>query len=249
LAVAATCVAGAYTQWQATPVRSPGEEDDRSLFLTVAGHELRTPVTVIKGYASLLADRWDSLDDEQRRAATKVLTQRAHELALLVDRLLAIAGEASTVRTVPFDPLEALVQAASAMPLELRRTVRVALPNWLPPAAGDPDVIGTVVIELVTNAVRATDDVRASTVDLVAGADADTVYFQVCDRGIGIDPALADRAFERFWRGPRPAAHAASEREHDARGRETARGATKRMGIIASARWRRHHRRGSAGTR
>jgi len=206
LRLAAACTAGVYTGRDATPVRSPGEEDDRSLFLTVAGHELRTPVTVIKGYASLLADRWEELDDDQRRSATKVLTQRADELAQLVDRLLATAGEASVVRMVPFDLVEALSRAAGAMPRELRGTLRAELPTWLPPAAGDPDVIGTVLTELVTNAVRAaTDDPRSSTVDLAAGSDQETVYFQVRDRGIGIDPAQAEVAFERFWRAPRPA--------------------------------------------
>jgi signal transduction histidine kinase len=207
LRVGAVFAERCYTGREATPVRSPGEEDDRSLFLAVAGHELRTPVTVIKGYASLLADRWDSLGDDQRRSAARVLTQRADELARLVDRLLgASAGDTATatlVRTVPFDPLDALLRAASAMPEETRRTVRLELPNWLPPAAGDPEVIGTVVTELVTNAVRASGSVvhNGPGVDLTAGADADTVYIRVMDRGAGIDPAQAERAFERFWRG------------------------------------------------
>jgi len=202
LRVVAAFATNVYTGREATPVRSPGEEDDRSLFLTVAGHELRTPVTAIKGYASLLADRWDSLDDGQRLAATKVITQRADELARLVDRVLgATAGEAATVRVVPFDPIDALMRAVSGMVEELRRTVRLELPNSLPPASGDPDVNGTVVTELVTNAVRAGSP--DSTVDITAGADTDTVFIQVRDRGIGIDPAQTDRAFERFWRGPR----------------------------------------------
>lgn len=202
LRVVAAFATNVYTGREATPVRSPGEEDDRSLFLTVAGHELRTPVTAIKGYASLLADRWDSLDDGQRLAATKVITQRADELARLVDRVLdATAGEAATVRVVPFDPIDALLRAVSGMVEELRRTVRLELPNSLPPASGDPDVVGTVVTELVTNAVRAGQP--ESTVDITAGADPDTVFIQVRDRGIGIDPAQTDRAFERFWRGPR----------------------------------------------
>jgi signal transduction histidine kinase len=210
LRVAAGFAGCIYTGREATPVRSPGEEDDRSLFLAVAGHELRTPVTVIKGYAGLLADRWDSLDDNQRRSAANVLTQRADELARLVDRLLGTsvgdARDGGLVRIVPFDPLEALVQAASAMPAEIRRTLRMELPNWLPPASGDPEVIGTVVTELVTNAVRASGGVepKPSSVDLNAGADADTVYIRVLDRGMGIDPAEAERAFERFWRGARP---------------------------------------------
>jgi signal transduction histidine kinase len=209
LQTAATFAASFYTGREAMPVRTAEEEDDRSLFLAVAGHELRTPVTVIKGYASLLADRWDSLDDEQRRSAARVLTQRADELARLVDRLLGTSvgdpRSGTLVRTVPFDPLTALMQAANMMPSEIRRTVRLQLPNWLPPASGDPDVIGTVVTELVTNAVRASEcvDPQPASVDVTAGADADTVYIRVLDRGVGISPAEAERAFERFWRGSR----------------------------------------------
>jgi signal transduction histidine kinase len=211
LQTAATFAAAFYTGREATPVRTTAEEDDRSLFLAVAGHELRTPVTVIKGYASLLANRWDSLDDSERRSAARVLTQRADELARLVDRLLGTSvgdpHNGALVRTVPFDPLTALMRAANTMPAELRRTVRLELPNWLPPACGDPDVIGTVVTELVTNAVRASQGVepKPASVDVTAGADADTVYIRVLDRGVGISPAEAERAFERFWRGPRRA--------------------------------------------
>jgi two-component system phosphate regulon sensor histidine kinase PhoR len=209
LQAAAAFAAGIYTGREAMPVRSAHEEDDRSLFLAAAGHELRTPVTAIKGHARLLADRWDSLDDDQRRASARVLAQRADELARLVDRLLDTSvGDprvGALVRTVPFDPLAALVQAAGALPIELRRSIRVALPNWLPPAQGDPDVMGTVVAELVTNAVRASRGMgtKSSSVDITAGADADTVYIRVLDRGIGISPAEAERAFERFWRSPR----------------------------------------------
>jgi len=209
LQTAAGFAASCYTGREATPVRTTEEEDDRSLFLAVAGHELRTPVTVIKGYASLLAERWDSLDDEQRRSAARVLTQRADELAHLVDRLLGTSvgdpHSGALVRTVPFDPLTALMQAANTMPAEMRRSVRLELPNWLPPASGDPDVIGTVVTELVTNAIRASDraEPEPASVDVTAGADADTVYIRVLDRGVGISPAEAERAFERFWRGSR----------------------------------------------
>jgi signal transduction histidine kinase len=187
------------------------EEDDRTLFLAVAGHELRTPVTVLKGYASLLSDRWDALDELDRRAAARVLTQRADELARLVDRLLgASVGDGTAgwlVRTVPFDPLETLLRAAGDLPVELRRSVRLELPNSLPPASGDPAVLSSVVTELVTNAVRASQsapgEALPSTVELLAGADAHTVFIRVSDRGEGIDPTNAERAFERFWRARR----------------------------------------------
>ncbi len=216
LALAGALAGQVHARGLTAPVRSPVEEDDRNLFLAVAGHELRTPVTVIKGYASLLDDRWDALEEHDRRAAAAVLAQRANDLARLVDRLLgATAGDASggwLVRTVPFDPLDALLKATGDMPAELRRALRLELPNRLPPASGDPVILGSVVTELVINAVRAIpDDVgpAPSSVDITAGADADTVFIRVADRGVGIDPADAEKAFDRFWR---------HRRDHDGRG-------------------------------
>jgi signal transduction histidine kinase len=184
--------------------------DDRTLFLAVAGHELRTPVTVVKGYANMLAQRWDALGEPDRRAAAAVLNQRAGELARLVDRLLsASVGDGAAgwlVRTFPFDPVEALRAAAADLPEDLRRPLLLDLPHSLPPASGDPAILTSIVAELVTNAVRYTpkdDGAAARPVEVQAGADAHTVFVRVCDRGIGIDPTDVERAFERFWRGHR----------------------------------------------
>jgi signal transduction histidine kinase len=192
-----------------TPPASGAEAEDRALFLAVAGHELRTPVTVIKGYASMLADRWDLLDESNRREAARVLTLRADDLARLVDRLLrASTGESDAgwlVRTVPFDPTEALARTAHELPVDLRRVLTLQVPADLPPAMGDPALLTSIVAELVTNAVRASPAAAsrdtAPCITLTAGADSDTVFIQVRDRGMGIDPAASEAAFDRFWRG------------------------------------------------
>ena len=68
-------------------------EQSRELFVALTSHELRTPVTVIKGYADTLNDRWDLLDDRGRRYAASVLGQRAGDLARLLDRLLSAVSD------------------------------------------------------------------------------------------------------------------------------------------------------------
>jgi signal transduction histidine kinase len=203
---------------------------------------------VVKGYASMLSDRWDSLDELDRRAAARVLTQRADELARLVDRLLgASVGDGTAgwlVRTVPFDPLETLLRAAAQLPAELRRVVRLELPNSLPPALGDPVTLGSVVTELVTNAVRATQargDLPSSSVELLAGADAHTVFIRVCDRGEGIDPYRC-RTRLRTVLAVAPGRGEPRRCRLGPISRQTSRGATKRMGIIASSGGGRGHR-------
>ena len=138
------------------------EEDDRTLFLAVAGHELRTPVTVVKGYAGMLAGPVGRAGRGWTAGpARPVLTQRADELARLVDRMLgASVGDGTAgwlVRAVPFDPLETLLPGGRDLPAELRRSVRLDAARRLPPASGDPAMLGPVVTELVTNAVRTAD--------------------------------------------------------------------------------------------
>jgi signal transduction histidine kinase len=201
------------------PPRPPApvgpEDDDRTLFLAVAGHELRTPVTVVKGFAGMLADRWESLSEGNRRAGIQVIAQRADQLARLVDRMLgASVGDGAAgrlVRVVPFDSLEAIGQAVRVLPADLRAAVQLDLPLRLPPAYGDPAMVSPILAELVNNALRHTPGAGTpgaplvecpAMVEIQAGSDAQTVFLRVLDRGVGIDPAYVERAFERFWRAP-----------------------------------------------
>jgi two-component system phosphate regulon sensor histidine kinase PhoR len=167
----------------------------------MTSHELRTPVTVIKGYADTLAERWDLLSDQARRDAVFVVGQRAGELARLVERLLTAASDVAGLRDssarLPFEPAGALREAAADLPADLRRDLHVNLPEELPKVRGDRASLATVLTELVTNACKYSPE-RVD-VELTAGSDARTVWIRVGDRGLGIRPEHAERAFERFW--------------------------------------------------
>jgi two-component system phosphate regulon sensor histidine kinase PhoR len=181
--------------------QQPDTEQGRELFIAMTSHELRTPVTVIKGYADTLVERWDSLDDPSRREAVRVVWQRARELARLIDRLLSAASEVTGVSDgstrMPFDPAAVLHDAVLELSPDLRRCLRVKLPDSLPKVRGDRASFATVLTELVTNACKYSPD--WVDVELTAGADAYTVWIRVSDRGLGIRPEHAERAFERFW--------------------------------------------------
>ncbi|QSB17032.1 HAMP domain-containing histidine kinase [Natronosporangium hydrolyticum] len=171
---------------------------DRDLFIAVTSHELRTPVTVIKGFADTLVEHWDALDPAGRRAAVRVIGQRADELARLVDRLLAATTETAGIpANTSFDLLQALREAVDGLRSDLRRRLRVQLPVALPQAYGDPGSLITVLTELVTNATRYSSDA----VELFADADGQRVCFQVADRGVGIAPEHVEQAFVRYWQG------------------------------------------------
>jgi signal transduction histidine kinase len=185
-----------------SPVRRHGRRDvsERSLFVAMASHELRTPVTVIKGYADTLTDHWDALDTSSKLEAVRVVGQRAGELARLVDRLLTSAVGADGERAPSaFDLISALRAASSELPVNLRRRLAVALPADLPPALGNRADMQTVLTELVMNADKYS--ASAEPITLTAGGDGRTVYFRVSDRGIGVRPDEVELAFARYWQG------------------------------------------------
>src|SRR5439155_3560575 len=130
-----------------------------------------------------------------------VIGQRAGDLARLVDRLLlaSLSGEPSRRRgspvPVPFDLVAALKWAAGELTPELALTAD--LPTALPAALGEPGAVATVLTELATNAHKYSPD--GGEVLLTAGADAQTVWFRVADRGLGVRPGHVERAFERSW--------------------------------------------------
>ncbi|MFG3706908.1 ATP-binding protein [Micromonospora sp. NPDC047670] len=176
-------------------------DHDRDLFVAVTSHELRTPVTVIKGYADTLTDHWESLTDTDRRQAARVIGQRANELARLVDRLLSSAAEAGPgdEPPAPYDLGDALRATVTDLPAELRHRLVLDVPANLPRALGHRPSLATVLTELCTNAGKYS--APDSPVEISAEADGATVAFRVSDRGIGIRPEHVERAFDRFWQG------------------------------------------------
>lgn len=184
--------------------------EDRDLFVAVTSHELRTPVTVIKGYADTLTNHWESLGEPGRQEAARVIGARAGELARLVDRLLSATSEdraAGDAPPGPFDLVEALRAAAGVLPEELARRVTLAeLPAELPKAFGDRESLATILTELATNAGKYSPP--ATEVTVTATADESTVTFAVADRGIGVRPEHRELAFERYWQGePQSSGH------------------------------------------
>jgi two-component system, OmpR family, phosphate regulon sensor histidine kinase PhoR len=174
-------------------------EQSRELFVALASHELRTPVTVIKGYADTLTDRWDSLDDPGRRHAARVLGLRAGDLARLLDRLLSAVGEPGVPHTMArFDLRDAVAAALDALPADARGRIRTVVPLDLPPVFGEQTSISSVVSELVTNAIKYSAP-ASGLIDVIGVSDARTVGLQVSDHGIGVRPEHVESAFERFW--------------------------------------------------
>jgi PAS domain S-box-containing protein len=178
-------------------------EEAKDLFLATTSHELRTPITVVQGFASTLATRWDKLSDADRRSAVQTIADRAGSLAKLVEQLLLgsrAGAKQQTVSNGQFDLAGVLRGATVAFrPLAGRHTLVSDVPDDLPQAHGDPMATDIIVGQLLENAFKYSPDGGAVTVG--ARQAGDQIEITVADEGIGIPAADRERVFDRFVQG------------------------------------------------
>jgi PAS domain S-box-containing protein len=178
-------------------------EEAKDLFLATTSHELRTPITVVQGFASTLASRWDKLADAERRSAVQTIAERAGSLGRLMEQLLLgsrAGADQLTVRNGPFD-LAALLRgtAAGFRSLSERHTLVTDISDELPHAYGDALATDIIVGQLLENAFKYSPD--GGTVTVGARDGGEWIEVTVDDEGIGIAPGDHERIFDRFVQG------------------------------------------------
>jgi len=175
-------------------------EASKDLFLAVTSHELRTPITVVQGYATTLLAHWPTLSDDERRELVERIGERTRALAALVEQLLlgSRAGAAAPHIAVRFD-LGGLVRSAVAgfTAVSSAHTFVVGVADDLPAAFGDPNNVEIVLGQLLENAVKYSPD--GGEVRVTARADGADLLVEVADRGIGIPDGEHDGVFDRFY--------------------------------------------------
>ena len=191
-------LAAAFNRMSAELARA--NEARRQMTADIA-HDLRTPLTVIKGYAEALRD------GDLAPAATTFETvyQEAEHLSRLVEDLrtlsLADAGQLTLARSAvrPLDLLERALAAHRPQAQRLGIDLDVTAAADLPLIHVDPERMAQVLDNLVGNALRYTP--AGGQITLAAEHRAGTVHLTVEDTGAGIDPADLPHIFGRFYRG------------------------------------------------
>ncbi len=178
--------------------RSRGLEQQ---FLLSISHDLRTPLTNIRGYAEAIAD---GAVDEPASAAAVILSESAR-LERLVQDLLDLGRLESnqfTLRPVPADVTEVAAGAAEAFRAEVEGAGLDLVVQRGGSAPGDADVdrVAQVVGNLVANAVRYARTRIVIDVRPEIGDDRSAVLVQVTDDGPGIPAADLPHVFERLYR-------------------------------------------------
>ncbi|HKC75300.1 MAG TPA: GAF domain-containing protein, partial [Chloroflexota bacterium] len=184
---------------------------ERDVFLSVAAHELKTPVTSLCGFAQTLLHVMKGetrIDAPQVRRALHHIDTQSMKLDGLIAQLLDLsrieAGQLSLDTQVV--DLTAVVQGVVAA-AQARTSAHTLVLNTPAPIAArlDPLRIEQVLVNLVNNAIKYSPD--GGTIDIAATQYGDTAQVAVRDHGLGIPPEHREHIFDRFYQ-----AHARSHR-------------------------------------
>ena len=166
--------------------------------VAMLSHDLRTPLTVINGYAALVLQRWPELDETQRRGFVERVERAGHVLQeLLEDTLAASALDAGAVqprpRAVDVRALVGDVLDTMAHPLA---ALQLAVPEATPAVYVDPGHLRQVLSNVVSNAAK----YGAAPYRIEVVSDPDAVVLRVVDHGEGVPPEFAPHVFDRYSR-------------------------------------------------
>ena len=174
-------------------------------FVATISHELRTPITPIKGYAHLLAASGDRMAPDKRAAALQIISDSSDRLARLVDDLLMaskVSGRTGLAVEMGIEDLDALVRRAVSTFPQLADRITVELPAEPVQVRCDRDRAEQCLSNLLGNAEKYTP--ADSPIEIRAHVTGTQVHISVRDRGPGIPISEQARVFERFYRREDP---------------------------------------------
>jgi PAS domain S-box-containing protein len=195
-------------------------ERSRAELVSTVAHELRSPLTSVKGFTATLLNKWGRFTDDQKRVMLETVNADADRVTRLITELLDVSriesGRMEVHRQLVDLPDRARkIIAGRVASGDAEDRFRLEVHGGVPETWLDADKIDQILGNLVENAVRHGAGIVTIVVeparmdDEVALSPAaglgvpDAALVSVRDQGEGISPEVAPRVFRRFWRGKR----------------------------------------------
>ena len=183
-------------------------ERSRAELVSTVAHELRSPLTSVKGFTATLLNKWGRFTDDQKRVMLETVNADADRVTRLITELLDVsrieAGRIEVHRQLVDVPQRASrIIAGRVASGENAARFQLQAASELPETWLDADKIDQILGNLIENAVRHGAGTVTTMVEPLRGAGAPGIAVSVRDQGAGIAPELAPRVFRQFWRAKR----------------------------------------------
>jgi signal transduction histidine kinase len=183
-------------------------ERSRAELVSTVAHELRSPLTSVKGFTATLLAKWPRFTDNQKLVMLETVNADADRVTRLITELLDV----SRIESGRMEVHRELVD----VPERVRRFIagrvaagepedryRLEVISDLPDTWLDADKVDQILANLVENAVRHGAGIVTVVVERARIGGDQAVAVSVRDQGEGIPPEMAHRVFRQFWRGKR----------------------------------------------
>jgi len=178
-------------------------------FVSLAVHELRTPITVLRGYIEVFEQELGPQLDEELKSFVSKMSVSAEQLSMFINNILNVSridNNQMTIKRVELDWAN-LLRRSMKNDFDLRakvhnRSLKAEIPENVPTVAADPVSMYEVLSNLVDNAIKYSHDGGQIIIRVVVKND-DTVETIVQDFGIGIPQSVMGNLFEKFYRSHR----------------------------------------------
>jgi signal transduction histidine kinase len=182
-------------------------EDDDLDFIAFAAHELRGPITVIRGYLDTLNDELADVTDADQKELFGRLMVSANRLSGYVNNILnASRFDRRHLKIHLEEQSIAKIYDMVADDMQMRahaqqRLLSVAFPDGLPTVAADINSMSEVMANLIDNAIKYSND--GGSIEVTAGVNGNFVEVSVADNGIGMPANVIGNLFDKFYRSHR----------------------------------------------
>jgi len=180
----------------------------RADLVSTVAHELRSPLTSVKGFTATLLAKWPRFTDDQKRLMLETVNADADRVTRLITELLDVSRiEAGRIEvrpelvSIPVRAARIVAGRVAAGDPESRFAVRAA--DALPETWLDADKVDQILANLIENAVRHGAGTVTTVIEPALVHGAPGVVVSVRDEGPGIAPEFAPRVFRQFWRAKR----------------------------------------------
>ena len=183
-------------------------ERSRADLVSTVAHELRSPLTSVKGFTATLLAKWPKFTDDQKVVMLETVNADADRVTRLITELLDVsrieAGRIEVHRElVDVGARARKIISGRVAAGDTADRYRVEVPDDLPETWLDVDKVDQILANLIENAVRHGAGTVTTVVEPTVVAGAPGVAVAVRDQGPGIAPEVAPRVFARFWRAKR----------------------------------------------
>ena len=169
-------------------------------FISTVSHEMRTPLTSIRGFSQTLLSSWDRIDDENKKKFIKIIEDQSNRLINLVENILTVSKANAGNLVMKKVLINASIRSIIPMFQEQYKAHKFvfASQNDLPPARLDDDKFQQIMTNLIDNGCKYSSE--GSTITITTESKGEYIVIKVKDEGVGIRKEDAEKLFKKFSR-------------------------------------------------